>query len=385
MELKIKKRVLILTEWYLPGRKAGGPVKSIESLVWAMGEYFDFYILTTDSDLGEKLPYKEIMVNQWISQSDGSKVFYMRTKELNIDYIQSSIQSIQYDFLYLNSLYSKWFSIIPLRLKMKNKIPGKIILAPRGMLSRGALRIKTLKKKSFIFFSRCTGLHREVRWHATYPEELKEIKENFGEKSDVIIAKNFSKPVLVVNSVISKKPGELRLFYLSRISKVKNLHIAIKSLTSLNYNEGNIIFDVYGSAEDSQYLQDCKNLTKNLNKNITVNFLGSIENEKVGSLASEYHFLFLPTSNENFGHSIFESLQSGCPVIIGNNTPWKNLEHFGCGWDLDPQPENLRDCLIQALKMDESEHSKMRKSAKKFVSLNFDIESVKREMRELFS
>ena len=30
--------------------------------------------------------------------------------------------------------------------------------------------------------------------------------------------------------------------------------------------------------------------------------------------------------HENFGHVIVESWQNGCPVLISENTPWKNLE-----------------------------------------------------------
>ena len=45
--------------------------------------------------------------------------------------------------------------------------------------------------------------------------------------------------------------------------------------------------------------------------------------------------LFISTSlNENYGHSIVEALSQGCPVLISDKTPWKQLEKFNAGADL---------------------------------------------------
>jgi len=37
---------------------------------------------------------------------------------------------------------------------------------------------------------------------------------------------------------------------------------------------------------------------------------------------------------ESFGHAIFEALAVGCPVLISDRTPWKNLQEKKAGWDL---------------------------------------------------
>ena len=45
--------------------------------------------------------------------------------------------------------------------------------------------------------------------------------------------------------------------------------------------------------------------------------------------------MLLPTKHENFGHVIVESWQSGCPVIISDNTPWRNLKSKKIGFDIN--------------------------------------------------
>ncbi|MBC7864314.1 MAG: glycosyltransferase [Bacteroidia bacterium] len=367
MELNKKKTILVLIDWYLPGRKAGGPVKSVESLVWFMKDHFNFKILTTDTDLGEKEPYVNLEAEKWIKREDESEVFYFKKNELSKEKICDVINSTDHDILYLNSYYSKWFSIVPLQLKKKEKIKSSIILAPRGMLSEGALALKKIKKKSFIHYSKFTGLHSGIIWHATYENEVEEIKKTYGRKAEVKLCPNFSKPLPVPGAIRKKNKGELRLFFLSRVSRVKNLHIALQSLVELN-SEGKIIFDVFGSIEDENYRNECNTIIQRLPKNISVKFKGEVKNERVGEEVSTYHFLFLPTSNENFGHSIFEALQCGCPVIISNKTPWKDLEKLNCGWDVEPIPVNYLPILKKCMLMEDEEYQIMSSAALKLAT-----------------
>jgi glycosyltransferase involved in cell wall biosynthesis len=48
----------------------------------------------------------------------------------------------------------------------------------------------------------------------------------------------------------------------------------------------------------------------------------------------QYDAYILMSGGENFGHSIFEALSCSLPVIISDQTPWKNLRKEGVGFDL---------------------------------------------------
>ena len=42
----------------------------------------------------------------------------------------------------------------------------------------------------------------------------------------------------------------------------------------------------------------------------------------------------MPTLGENFGHSILEALAASLPVLISDQTPWRDLEMRKAGFDL---------------------------------------------------
>jgi glycosyltransferase involved in cell wall biosynthesis len=42
--------------------------------------------------------------------------------------------------------------------------------------------------------------------------------------------------------------------------------------------------------------------------------------------------MLLPTRNENFGYVILEALLAGCPVILSDQTPWRDLDEKQAGW-----------------------------------------------------
>ena len=46
-------RVLVTIGSYLPGYKAGGPIRSVANLIDALGDDFEFRVVTSDKDLGE--------------------------------------------------------------------------------------------------------------------------------------------------------------------------------------------------------------------------------------------------------------------------------------------------------------------------------------------
>ena len=95
-----------------------------------------------------------------------------------------------------------------------------------------------------------------------------------------------------------------------------------------------IEFDFYGPVYNESYFEECKRLMRELPKNIVVNYKNSIESNKVSSAFQHAHAMFMPTLGENFGHIILESFVAGCPVIISDQTPWRNLENRKLGFDI---------------------------------------------------
>jgi glycosyltransferase involved in cell wall biosynthesis len=129
----------------------------------------------------------------------------------------------------------------------------------------------------------------------------------------------------------SKTTGAIRLVFLSRIARKKNLHVAIDLLRTL---QGSIEFSIYGPVIDEAYWRECRALIADMPSNVTVTYCGPIAHDLVGAALSEHHCFLFPTASENFGHAIVEAFVAGCPVITSDQTPWRGLSDRGVGCDL---------------------------------------------------
>lgn len=368
-----KKNIVVLIDWFLPGNKAGGPVKSVYSMLTLLEAYFNFSVITTNNDLGSPKPYDGIELDIWTNYN-GIPVYYFSKENLNADNLVRAINSCNPDLIYLNSFWSYNFSILPLRLKKAGKLNSKIVLAPRGMLGKGALSIKPLKKKIFLAFLKIIKLHSAIVFHAATQDEEKEIRVFFKD-NEVRIAPNLNTTALVKQRSIKKEKGELKLFYLSRISRVKNLHFALEVLQSLK-TDALITYDIYGANEDEGYWNECKEIIKTLPPNIKVNYKGELSFDQVQPTILNYHFLFLPTLNENFGHSIAETLKSACPVIISTATPWTEVNQGDCGYAIQLTDKNaFCDTIIKAAALSGDEYQKISENCIKFMEVKLNMQN----------
>lgn len=331
---KPKRKILVFIDWYYPGYQAGGPIKSVYSIVTALKEDFDFYIVTSAYDLGVNTPYTDVPLNQWTYQYN-AHVMYLDKSHLSASHIKNIIRTTSFDMLYVNAMYSLKFTHLPIFYTKQLKSKTPILIAPRGMLKSGALNHKATKKKVFLFAAKTIRLFHNLIWHATSPTEKEEIQAVFGEKVKIKIASNLSFIVKTFTPQKQKEKGSVHLFFVGRVSPIKNILFTIQCL---NQNlKGNVRFDILGPMEDEAYWVECQSIIKQLPPNIQVNYLGPSPNTKLEHLVQDCHWMISPTLNENFGHSIIESWALGCPVILSNNTPWRNLLEQKLGWDLDLQ------------------------------------------------
>lgn len=379
------KKVLVLIDWYLPGYKAGGPIQSVANIISHLKNELDFAIITANTDLHETTPYPNIKSNEWNILPDGTRVYYFSKENQNLNALKKIILAEQADVIYLNSLFSVFFTIYPLYIRKKFLPSRKTVLAPRGMLGKGALNIKPVKKKIFLLASRISGLYKNILWHASTELEAGEIKKYYGKSARVKTAVNLSAARNLTFTGREKKINEVNFVFISRISPKKNLLSTIKALQQLP-NRLKITFDIYGPVDDPSYWQLCLTAINETRINSQINYLGSIENDKVVKMLSKYHFSILYTQHENFGHAIIESMAAGCPVIISDQTPWRNLEQLRCGWDVSIKDEKrLLTVLQKCCEMNQHEYDEWSKQALTFVSSVINNKDALKNNKELFA
>lgn len=380
-----KKKMVVLIDWYLPGYKAGGPIQSVASMVSRLNDEFDFAIITADTDLHETTPYAGIRSNEWNTLADGSRVYYFSKSEKHFSKLKQLMLDEQADVIYLNSLFSLFFTIYPLIIR-KNFMPSrKTVLAPRGMLGKGALDIKPFKKKMFLLAARIAGIYKNITWHASTNLEAEEVKKHFGKKQKIRIATNLSSPKAPPVLNRPKEIGSARFFFLSRISSKKNLLATISAFSKIPVG-CNAALDIYGPIDDVAYWEQCKGTMLQLPAHLSINYNGAIANKEAEAMMSTYHFSLLQTQHENFGHSIVESMAAGCPVIISDQTPWRNLEIIKAGWDIPLANETaLINALTQCCKMDQQTFNEWSRSAYDYATAIFNNPALIADNRLVFA
>lgn len=346
---ELKKKILIFIDWFDPAFKAGGPVVSVLNLVEALNAEFEFYIFTGNVEYGDSDPL-QVQSDEWIKHSSGATVFY--SSQPGRQSILKAMNYIKPDLIYINGLFSLDFSVLPLILLRKFNIP--VVIAPRGMLSKGSFSIKKYKKLPFTFIMKTFGFYRKVVFHATGIKEEEEIRKILGRNCKICRAINISVLYKGETAKRIKKVNELRLIFVGRIAPEKNLLFAIEMASQFS---DNVKLDIYGPVYDKHYLKTCTDRILQNGRKGNINFCGELERNKLRQKLTDYHLLLLPTTGENFGHAIVESFSSGMPVLISDLTPWINLESAMAGKDIPLADQQAWfQSLEFFLKMDQEEY-----------------------------
>jgi glycosyltransferase involved in cell wall biosynthesis len=360
----MKQRILLFADWFEPGYKAGGPIRSCVHFVRQMQADYDIYIFTSDRDLNSP-PYENIEFNKWIRYNEGVEIFYCTPDLLSWKNIRAQINYINPGFIYLNSMFSRYFTIYPLLMAKGGGVKATMVLSPRGMLKSSALAFKESKKKIYLNLFRWLGLHRLVRFHATDTTELEDIRNVFGNKVNVELAPNFSGTVSEYPGSIPKAEKELSVIFVGRIHPIKNLDYLLNSLRGVN---GAVSLTIVGNEEDEDYLSRCKEIIRSYPANVQVQLAGEIPNHLLPAVIHKHHIFALPTRGENFGHAIFEALVAGKPVLVSDQTPWRNLESAKAGWDISLEEKTrFTEVLQKAISFNQEQYNEWSKAAWQYV------------------
>ena len=378
-----KPKILVLIDWYLPGYKAGGPIQSIHNLVKILKPNYDFAIITMNKDHTSSIPYEDVESDRWTKAPDGNRIWYFSDKGLSYNKLKKLIHLESPDFVYLNSMYSIPFTLWPWWMFFRKGMSGKLVLAPRGMLQAGAIKIRWLKKRIYIALIKLLGSHKKLIWHATDQQEKEDVGKYFGQKLDIRVAPNIPKQDQRPWKQTPKKSGSVHFVFTSRVSEKKNIEFFLQRLLKCN---GNVVFDIFGPVETESYLEKCKLLIAQLPDSMQVRFHDAVPNDQLPLILESRHFSVLTTHAENFGHAIFEGLLAGRPVIISDRTPWRNLARDKAGWDIPLEQTTKFETVIQAcIDMDQVNFNAWSESAWKYAKQFKEAPELRHKMEKVFS
>ena len=377
-----KRTILIFTDWYLPGYKAGGPITSCANIVEHLGAEFNFKVVCSDRDYLETEPYSGLKSNEWV-QVGKAEVIYLSPDRQSLNDIKEIAKEAKAEMAFLNGMFSKAFTIFPL-IALRNQ-STKVVVAPRGMLAPAAMEIKSFKKKIFLFLSKIFGLFSGVKFHATNSVEANQISSRFG-NVPIRIIENIpgSQSDEKIRVAHKKVKNSLRLYTVARIAPEKNIHFALECLKYIGA-EVSVSFQIIGAVYDQNYFSRCKKIIDTLPDHVKVNFLGSMPAKDIQAFAVEADFFFLPTAGENYGHAIVEALLTGVPVVISDQTPWRNLVEARLGYDLNLVREVFTILLYKLGKMGDKEYGEQYKNSEVNAAALINLDKLRSAYQNLFN
>lgn len=365
--MKKVPRVLVLIDHYLPGTRTGGPVRTVAATVERLGDEFEFVVLTTDRDRGDRSLYPGVAAGAVVPVAKAG-VRYLAPRRLRPLALAGLLEQLRPGVVCLNGFFART-SRNALLARRAGRLGGvPVVVAPRGDFSPGALALRRWKKNAYLRLARASGLCRGVIWQASSEHEARDVRVAIGPATEaagswIVVARDLTSPGGTERRAAggavggaqapdraAKRPGAARIVFLSRIARKKNLDGAIRALGDI---QGEIEFDIFGPIEDAAYWRGCERLLARLPTTVRARYRGAVPPECVHEVLAGYHLLFLPTRGENFGHVILEALLAGCPVLVSDQTPWCELAGRGVGWDLPlGAPERFLAALDELVQMD---------------------------------
>jgi glycosyltransferase involved in cell wall biosynthesis len=372
----------IITEYFHPFSDAGGPIRSIEQILEVLNQNSSIKLMTSaNNHQGKKLPIST-KVNQFINESiTETPIFYSSNSIIGIlKLVQLYIKNRQYTF-YINGMFIPRLSILP-ALICKN-----VIISPRGMLINETFGSKFLFKKIYLFIYKLL-VSKNVIWHATDAAEVLDIKRFFGERANVKLITNIPVKPLDINLTRHKQTESLKLVYFGLIVQKKGLLSLIQTLKSLSLP---ISLDIYGSIKDQSYWETCLHEMNTNNSKAIFNYFGHANPSESQYILAKYDAFVLLTKGENFGHSIYEALSVGTPVIITNKTPWQFNESVNPpGWVINNDNQGidtnaLKQTLTNLYHMDNDAYALSSKAAHTYAVDFYTSHDFKKEYTDLLN
>ncbi|GAA2559057.1 hypothetical protein GCM10010435_32780 [Winogradskya consettensis] len=319
-------RVLMTCGVFEPGFRGGGPVRSLAQMLDTMSDRIDAILVTSDRDHGTSTAYPGLS-GRWVDR-DRTRIFYLNPwAPWHWLRLWRELRDIPFDLLYVNSFFSPWFTLVPiLAMRLHLLRSGRLLIAPRGELSPGALSLKATKKRTFLRAWRPVLGRSGVRWHASTSEEAAEIRSVYPWADVEISLDQVALPLDPLDPLPTM--SDVRLAYIGRISAKKNLDL---TLAALHHVSAPVTFDIYGPIEDRAYWARCRALIDGVGAHIVVRYRGELAPDRVRATFAGYDAFVFPTRGENFGHVIAESLSASCPVICTDRTPWNDVLNAGGG------------------------------------------------------
>lgn len=262
---------------------------------------------------------------------------------------------------------------------MPNVYPGnavrgshcRLVVSPRGTLSKRASGINALQKKIFWHIFQAPVLRAATCFHATAESEYEDIRRNGFKQPVCILPNGIDVPPLVQ----TPNSGRRQLLFLGRIHPIKGIDNLLHTWQALEHQFPDWDLHIAGPDTGGGYLVEMQALAKQLQLKRVV-FDGPLFGKDKLRAYRAASLYILPTHSENFGITVAEALSAGTPAIVTKGAPWGGLVKQGAGWWIDIGVDPLVACLENALAASPTHLAEMGRNGREWMLRDYSWDQI---------
>jgi glycosyltransferase involved in cell wall biosynthesis len=269
-------------------------------------------------------------------------------------------------------------NIYPGWVAQRHKLP--LVVSPRGMLGREALRFSRYRKLAFWHALQRSALQPTSCFHATSEKEYGDVRMAGLQQPVAIIPNGIDLPEREkVKTFTSPKT----VLVLGRIHPKKGVATLIEAWSKLEDKFPDWHLKIVGPLLNNNYVKELRQ-TISIRRLARAQLAGPLYGDDKSEAYAAADVFILPSLDENFGMTIAEALAHGTPVISTKGAPWQGLEKYGCGWWVDHDVVALTSALDHAMSIDRQRLAEMGQAGKAWMERDFSWSSVARSMDSVY-
>lgn len=302
-------KILHIVPSYKPAYIYGGPIESVSRLcegLAAQGHEVDVFTTTANGEAELDVPIGVPVAVEGVSVTYFKRITKDPT-HVSTDLWRHLYRNVKrYDIVHIQSW---WNILVVVAACICHFKRVKVVVAPRGMLSRYIFETGNTKMKKLIHYSVGKNALSRSWFHATADSEYEECKTVISDW------KGFTQPnILRLPEVpIEKQHNEVfTLIFMSRIHPKKGIEILFHAISKITFP---VILKIAGSGEED-YVAELKNLAAEMNIAEKITWLGWLDRDSKFKELMHADLFTLVSLNENFANVVVESLHMGTAVLL---------------------------------------------------------------------
>jgi glycosyltransferase involved in cell wall biosynthesis len=280
-------------------------------------------------------------------------------------------------------LHGVWANCNHQLARLAERSGRPFVVSPHGMLDDWSMSQGAAKKRLHLSLMGRRTLERARAVHCTARAELDQAAKHFPRGRGVVI------PLLFDLAQFGTLPGTgpalaafpalaadmPRVLFLSRLHAKKGVEILIRALSASARLNAPFTLLLAGPSDPPDYIESLRALAREESVAEHVHFLGMVTGRDKLSLYQAADVFALPTSQENFGYVLYESLACGTPVVTTRGVDtWTELVASGGATIVDREERAVRSA-IRAVIDDPEKRRAMGESGRAWALTHLDREA----------